>query len=114
MLLVLFKGELCTKVKMSIPKFGAIGNPLDTFKIEPFIKKFDIDPLPKSLHGPDLYKRYHVECVSVSPTKRLQELNSAEAFMYTKPKKVKMAFFVPTFRYFSGTLPKNQPRFCND
>ena len=63
--------------------------------------------MQKNLYGPDLDKQYYFGCIYVFPTKPLQQLRSAVAFMYKKPEK--MVFFV-NFDLFYGislVLPLN-------
>ena len=50
-----------------------------------------------------------------TPTKPIQQLNSAKAFMDRKPEKVQNGIFsdfLPILRYFSGTPPKFHRHFC--
>ena len=52
-----FKGGICTKIRMSMTSCGSYWLPFwRPSKLTNFLKKFDFDPLSKSLHGPDLDK----------------------------------------------------------
>ena len=53
----------------------------------------DFDPSAKTLHGPDQDKRQHYRCAYVFPTKPIEKLNYAEAFIDRKPEKSKNDIF---------------------
>ena len=87
-----FKAAICTCIMMSIP--SCRGYWLSFWRPQQFfIKNFDFDPSAKNLHGPDLDKLEHFECVKVFPTKPYQKLSNAKTFIDSKGEKMKISIF---------------------